>query len=207
MTRVINDIEEARLIIKDLESKLKQYQEKIEILEKRIKELQELCITDALTGIFNWRHFRDRLDYEVARNKRQKHPLSLIFFDVDNLKAYNDKYGHSGGNEILKAIAHIITWSIRKDVDSAYRFGGDEFAIILPETNSKQAVEVVNRIIKKLSESDLCDIILSFGIAELESDIDADTLLKRADEAMYTSKQDPNNKIHICPLSDENHLK
>ncbi|MGQ9609900.1 MAG: GGDEF domain-containing protein [bacterium] len=207
MTRVINDIEEARLIIKDLESKLKQYQEKIEILEKRIKELQELCITDALTGIYNWRHFRDRLDYEVARNKRQKHPLSLIFFDVDNLKAYNDKYGHSGGNEILKAIAHIITWSIRKDVDSAYRFGGDEFAIILPETNSKQAVEVVNRIIKKLSESDLCDIILSFGIAELESDIDADTLLKRADEAMYISKQDPNNKIHICPLSDENHLK
>lgn len=207
MTRIINDIEEARLIIKDLESKLKQYQEKIEILEKRIKELQELCITDALTGIYNWRHFRDRLDYEVARNKRQKHPLSLIFFDVDNLKAYNDKYGHSGGNEILKAIAHIITWSIRKDVDSAYRFGGDEFAIILPETNSKQAVEVVNRIIKKLSESDLCDIILSFGIAELESDIDADTLLKRADEAMYTSKQDPNNKIHICPLSDENHLK
>lgn len=207
MTRVINDIEEARLIIKDLESKLKQYQEKIEILEKRSKELQELCITDALTGIYNWRHFRDRLNYEVARNKRQKHPLSLIFFDVDNLKAYNDKYGHSGGNEILKAIAHIITWSIRKDVDSAYRFGGDEFAIILPETNSKQAVEVVNRIIKKLSESDLCDIILSFGIAELESDIDADTLLKRADEAMYTSKQDPNNKIHICPSSNKNHLK
>ncbi len=204
MTRVINDIEEARLIIKELESKLKLYKEKIEVLEKRSKELQELCITDALTGIYNWRHFRDRLEYEVARNKRQNHPLSLIFFDVDNLKIYNDKFGHSGGNEILKAIARIITWSIRKDVDSAYRFGGDEFAILLPETNSQQATEVAKRIIKKLSESNLCDVTLSFGIAELEPDIDADTLLKRADEAMYLSKQDPNNKIHICNLNDEN---
>ncbi len=204
MTRVINDLNEARLIIEELEGKLKQYQEKIEILEKKSKELQELCITDALTGIYNWRHFRDRLEYEVARNKRQKHPLSLIFFDVDNLKAYNDRYGHSGGNEILKAIASVITWSIRKNVDSAYRFGGDEFAIILPETNSEQAIEVANRIIKKLSESNLCDITLSFGIAELEPDIDADALLKRADEAMYISKQDPNNKIHICKLNEEN---
>lgn len=203
MTRVINDIEEARIIIKELESKLELYKEKIEILEKRSKELQELCITDALTGIYNWRHFRDRLEYEVARNKRQNHPLSLIFFDVDNLKIYNDKFGHSGGNEILKAIARIITWSIRKDVDSAYRFGGDEFAIILPETNSEQATEVAKRIIKRLSESNLCDVTLSFGIAELEPDIDPDTLLKRADEAMYLSKQDPNNKIHICNLPDK----
>lgn len=203
MTRVINDIEEAKLIIKELESKIKLYEQKIETLEKKRKELQELCITDALTGIYNWRHFRDRLEYEVARNKRQNHPLSLIFFDVDNLKIYNDKFGHSGGNEILKAIARIITWSIRKDVDSAYRFGGDEFAIILPETNSKQATEVAKRIIKRLSESNLCDVTLSFGIAELEPDIDPDTLLKRADEAMYLSKQDPNNKIHICNLPDK----
>ncbi len=204
MKRIINELEEAKLIIKELESKLKLYQEKVEILEKKSKELQELCITDALTGIYNWRHFRDRLEYEVARNKRQNHPLSLIFFDVDNLKLYNDKFGHSGGNEILKAIARIITWSIRKDVDSAYRFGGDEFAIILPETNSKQAIEVANRIIKKLLESNLCDITLSFGIAELEPNIDADTLLKRADGAMYKSKQDPNNKIHLCKPNNEN---
>jgi two-component system cell cycle response regulator len=187
--------------IERLSEELKAVKEQLELLHQENKRLKELCITDELTGLYNWRCFNDRLKQEVARNKRQNHPLCLVFFDVDGLKNFNDTYGHSGGNDVLKAIAESINQSIRKDVDSAYRFGGDEFAIILPEVCSGKAIKIAERITKKLSEINL-HVSLSFGLAELEPDQDDKVLFKNADEAMYAAKKDLISKIHVYKSND-----
>ncbi|MGB9594699.1 MAG: GGDEF domain-containing protein [Candidatus Poribacteria bacterium] len=185
------------VLIKEIAS----LKEQLKLLKEENKRLKELSITDELTGLYNWRHFHNNLDAEVARNKRQNHHLSLIFLDVDGLKSFNDTYGHSGGNEILKAIAKSINESIRKDVDSAYRFGGDEFAIILPEVKSEQAVKIAKRIAENLLKSNFANVSISFGIAELDSNMDSETLIKYADSAMYLSKQ-KTDKIHIYNKTD-----
>ncbi len=182
--------------IDDLIKEIKSLKERLEILKEENKRLKELSITDDLTGLYNWRCFHERLTIEIARNRRQNHPLSLIFLDVDSLKSFNDTYGHPGGNEVLKTIAKSINKSIRRDIDSAYRIGGDEFAIILPEVRSEQAVRIAERIIKNLSKSDFANVSISFGIAELDSDMDDKMLVKCADDAMYLSKRET-DKIHI----------
>ena len=181
----------------NLNNEIESLKEQIESLKEENKRLKELSITDELTGLYNWRYFHERLEHEIARNKRQNHPLSLLFLDVDSLKSYNDTYGHSGGNEVLKTIAQSINKCIRKEVDSAYRFGGDEFAVILPEVRSDQAINIAKRIICNLTKADFGNISLSFGIAELNQDMDSETLIKHADEAMYLSKREANDKIHI----------
>jgi diguanylate cyclase (GGDEF)-like protein len=188
---MINDDQISKLILE-----LEALKKRLKILEKENAQLKELCITDELTGLYNWRCFNKKLMEEVARNRRQNHPMCLMFFDVDGLKKINDTHGHSGGNDVLIAISHAIKQSIRKEVDSAYRFGGDEFAVILPEVRSNKAVEIAKRIISKLSETNT-NISLSFGIAELESEMDADILLKCADKAMYMAKKDANNNINV----------
>ena len=137
------------------------------------------------------------LEQEVARNRRQEHPLSLLFFDVDGLKTYNDTYGHSGGDEVLKAVAQSLSQSIRESVDSVYRYGGDEFAAILPEARAEHAVEIAKRISSRLLETNFQDVTLSFGVAELGPDMDSEALFKHADEAMYMAKRKIEAKIHI----------
>jgi len=189
-------LQDGKKNIVDLKKEIKSLKDQLKSLKEENKRLRKLSITDELTGLHNWRYFHERLEHEVARNKRQNHPLSLIFLDVDSLKAFNDTYGHSGGNDVLRAIAKSISKSIRKEVDSAYRFGGDEFAIILPEVHSDQAVNIAKRIIANLSKADFKDISLSFGIAELNPEIDGETLIKHADEAMYLSKRET-DKIHV----------
>lgn len=197
-----SQLESAKAIIKSLQEELRSAKRQIELLNKKNKELENLCITDELTGLYNWRHFRNRLEQEVARNKRQRHPLCLIFFDIDNLKAYNDTYGHSGGNSVLKAVAQCLLRNIRKDVDSGYRYGGDEFAVLLPETKAEQAFEIAKRISRGLKESGLENVSVSFGIAELTPEIDSQTLFKRADSAMYVAKRRPGDKIYIFSQSN-----
>ena len=186
-----------RVVIKSLREELEAAKKQIESLLEKIRELEKLSITDELTGLYNWRHFRERLEQEVARNKRQKHPLCLIFFDVDSLKTHNDLYGHSGGDNVLKAVAQCVSRNIRKDVDSGYRYGGDEFAIILPETRAEQAVEVARRINRALSKMGFQNVTISIGVAELGAEMDSKTLFEHADNAMYMAKEDKANKIRL----------
>jgi diguanylate cyclase (GGDEF)-like protein len=186
-----DQLEGAKAIIRTLKEELEMTKKQIEMLWEKNKELEELSITDELTGLYNQRHFRNRLEHEVVRNKRQKHPLCLLFFDVDGLKAYNDTYGHLGGNDVLKAISQ----SIRTNVDSGYRYGGDEFAVILPEVHAEQAVEIARRINTSLRrigsqhEAFFQHVSLSFGVAELRAEMDSRTLFRHADDAMYMAKK------------------
>ena len=175
--------------IKRFQEELEMAKKQIELLWERNRELEKLCITDELTGLYNQRHFHNRLEQEVTRNKRQKHALCLLFFDVDDLKAHNDTHGHLGGDDVLKAVARSLQEGIREDVDSGYRCGGDEFAVILPEIRAEQAVEVARRISKGIRKMGFQHVTLSFGVAELRSEMDSKTLFRHADDAMYMAKK------------------
>ena len=186
----------ARAVIKRLEGELRTARGQIELLTKRNRELGELAICDELTGLYNQRHFYDRLKQEVESSRRQEHALCLLFFDVDGLKTYNDTRGHSGGNDVLKAVSRSLSRSIRENVDSGYRYGGDEFAVVFPGMRAEQAAEVARNINEGLREAGFQDVTLSFGIAELGSEMDGEALLRCADDAMYMAKRRARSGSH-----------
>ncbi len=156
------------------------------------QELTRLSITDDLTGLFNQRQFIEKIEQEVDRADRMRYPLCLVIMDVDNFKVYNDTYGHLKGNEILRGIGEIIRSSIRKDVDSAYRFGGDEFAVILPYADKDTALEIIERIGQR-TVRELDGVSISFGIAPLTGSITARELIHSADKLMYEQKGQSRN--------------
>jgi diguanylate cyclase (GGDEF)-like protein len=172
-------------------------------LEEKNEGLKRLSIRDSLTGLYNQRHFYAELEKETERARRQKHSLSLILFDVDKFKNYNDTYGHLEGDKVLKKIGEIVQRSIRKDVDSGYRYGGDEFAVITPETDHQQSVKIGERILKEVEELGLPMVTLSMGVAEFDSSLETETLVKHTDEALYRAKEAGGNQIYI---SDRNIL-
>ncbi len=151
----------------------------------RRAELSELSITDALTGLYNQRHFYTRLKEELARAKRQYRPFSLILLDLDDFKAYNDTYGHFAGDEVLRSFGGIISHLIREGADSGYRYGGDEFAIILTEADRGMAEEICRRIEKSLEAE---EYNASMGYSTYSSGMTVKNLVEEADKALYKSK-------------------
>lgn len=160
------------------------------------KKMEELSITDSLTHLFNRRYFYRRLKEEMARAKRQKHPVSLLVVDLDNLKEYNDSHGHLKGDDALRGVAQAITNSIRQDVDNGFRYGGDEFAVILPYSDSDESGDVAERIRKTFEDFRLEGTSLSIGLAELDFEEEVDDFVTRADSAMYISKNSGGNRVH-----------
>ncbi|MBN2224868.1 MAG: diguanylate cyclase [Deltaproteobacteria bacterium] len=155
--------------------------------KKMERELTRLSITDDLTGLLNQRHFMEKIEQEVERAKRMGYPLCLVILDVDDFKVYNDTYGHLKGNEILKGIGEIVRHSVRKDVDSAYRFGGDEFALILPYAERDRALEIIDRIGARTT-SELDGVTISAGVALLTDGVTVHDLIHSADKSMYKQK-------------------
>jgi len=175
---------------KELHERIEKLQRELEVLRKRNEELEKLCITDELTGLYNQRHFWDRLGQEVGEHKKQRRPLCLLLFDIDDLKTYNDTHGHLGGDNVLKGIAQSVTENLKLKTDaSGYRYGGDEFAAILPDAHAEQAVETARRINQGLRDAGLHNVSLSFGVAELGPGMDIRTLFRHADDAMYMAKR------------------
>lgn len=206
-----NQLESAKIVIKNLQEELEAARKQIERLREKNSELEELSITDELTGLYNQRHFHKMLEQEIVSSKKQKRSLCLLFFDVDGLKIYNDTHGHSGGDDVLKAVARGLSQSIEKNVGSGYRYGGDEFAVILPETRAGQAVEVAERINEYLWNMGFQHVTLSFGVAELGTEMDNKALFSHADDAMYVAKgckrveHDAAKKIHVYGSSATNY--
>lgn len=160
-------------------------------------ELKQLLITDSLTGLYNQRHFLAVLEPELERAKRYRRPLSLVCIDLDNFKQVNDALGHLEGNNALRFTAHAIQEQLR-ETDLAFRYGGDEFMVLLPETSCKEAEIICSRLkasfdqywAEEWNPKRGCPVVsLSMGIAEFDRQESIDALVRRADDAMYEEKK------------------
>jgi diguanylate cyclase (GGDEF)-like protein/PAS domain S-box-containing protein len=155
---------------------------------KKIEELLfKLSITDGLTGLFNRRYFAKKIADEVSRARRMGYSLSLMMLDLDDFKRYNDTHGHLAGDDVLVAVAEILTASIRKDTDTAFRYGGDEFVVILPNADEEKVRCVAVRIVRRVAER-FPEVGVSVGTAELNGGKSPEELIRGADEAMYAEK-------------------
>jgi two-component system, cell cycle response regulator len=150
------------------------------------EELSRLSITDALTGLYNQRHFYARLKEEVLRSQRQRHSLALILLDLDHFKEYNDAYGHLAGDEMLRKVGRLVSKCIRVGVDSGYRYGGDEFAVILIDADLSVAQEIGKRIKDALCENG--DMSTSLGTAMFSEGMSVEDLVALADKQLYEMK-------------------
>ena len=168
--------------------------------EELEEEVRRLSITDDLTGLYNHRHFFKTLESELTRMKRQKTSLSLLMLDVDNFKRYNDGHGHVEGDRVLKKIGEIIKHSIRHNVDSGYRYGGDEFASLLIGASLEQALTIAERIRLTIEEAGFKDITVSVGLAEFLDGFDLERFVKSADDAMYVAKHSGGNRVYTNVL-------
>lgn len=165
--------------------------------------LHQQNITDDLTGLFNARHFHHLVEYEVERSRRYGHDLALIFIDLDYFKQVNDNYGHLTGSALLSEVGHLFQESMRK-INLACRFGGDEFAILLPSTSKAGAMSLAIQLREALNNRAFSGggnhdirITASFGIASFPADaLSKDELIRLADEAMYQVKRSGRNGIH-----------
>lgn len=157
------------------------------------QELERLVTEDALTGLYNRRFFQRTARKEAIRATRYQHPLFLFFFDIDHFKDYNDLYGHQAGDGLLMEFARVLRASIREDVDTAFRFGGDEFTVLLPHLPGDQVALVAERIRERYNAVGFTPTTLSIGIAQFRKkrgdvDEDVEDMVLRADRALYYVK-------------------
>ena len=156
------------------------------------RALEALARRDSLTGMLNRRSFLDALETECARARRSGGPLCVVYLDVDNFKAVNDRFGHAAGDQVLKQVALAIGTTIRARLDGGFRLGGDEFTVLLPSSTAAQAEAVVDRIRGALAEGDPAwssgGVGISAGIVEFDAAETPQALIQRGDAAMYRQK-------------------
>jgi diguanylate cyclase (GGDEF)-like protein/PAS domain S-box-containing protein len=170
-----------------------------------LEKLERQATRDYLTGLNNRRYFMERGETELAQAKRYGHKLSLLMLDIDRFKRINDTHGHKVGDIVLQQLAIILRNSFR-EVDIIGRIGGEEFAVLLPETGLAQATEVAERLRKNVAGTDLTEatglplrFTISIGVVELDGkDVSLDRLLELADKALYEAKQTGRNKVCIA---------
>lgn len=154
------------------------------------RKLRELSVTDSLTGLYNQRHFHERLSAEVRRARRQRQKLSLLMLDLDNFKKANDLWGHVEGDRILKCTADILRASVRTGVDEAFRYGGDEFSVLLPGQGPRIAARISGRISAAAAKRSYARLVgLSIGASSLKPADTVPSLIRRADADMYRLKR------------------
>ncbi len=176
-------------------------------------EAHRLSQFDALTGLYNYRMFHEKLRQEISRQGRNGSSLSLMMIDIDYFKHFNDTYGHQTGDAVLKQLADIIAGQTRcGTIDICCRYGGEEFAVIMPEQDVDHAAVVAERLRSAVEQTDLQiangspgrhAITVSIGVAGHENgpDLQGEELIKRADEALYRSKRNGRNRVTRAPAN------
>jgi diguanylate cyclase (GGDEF)-like protein len=167
-----------------------------------VKRIQELTITDDCTNLHNSRYFNYMIDAELSRSKRYNYNFALIFFDLDRFKLVNDTHGHLCGSRLLREIGDLIKQHLR-DIDTAYRYGGDEFILLLPQTSKESALLVAKRLCNLLNQTSIkleedvhVKITASFGVAAFPVDATSKVeLVRLADQAMYRVKNRTRNDV------------
>ncbi len=170
------------------------------LVEQRVLEhLRASAYRDELTGLHNYRFFSECIEREIMRSRRYAAPLSLIIVDVDDFKAYNDRFGHDAGNAALMAVGDLLRGALRC-VDFATRYGGEEFALILPMCPRSGAMQAARRVQRTIAghRFDHARLTVSGGVAACPDDAaDAGTLVRRADAALYAAKSGGKNQVRF----------
>jgi len=170
-----------------------------------VEKIQELTITDDCTGLYNARHLYKTLETEVYRSSRFGYEFSVLFIDLDHFKSVNDTHGHLVGSKLLAEIGYLVKAQLRL-IDFAFRYGGDEFVVLLPQTGKDQALVVAKRLRDALRASNFCrdeglnlNIRASMGLATYPHDArDAHDIIRQADEMMYLVKNTSRDNIGIA---------
>lgn len=188
-----------------------QFLQELNTLRQEVDVLKEQVRTDALTGLYNFRFFSDALPIEMERASRAFQPLSLIVLDIDHFKGFNDRWGHELGNRALAHVAQLIGLTIRK-LDFACRFGGEEFVILLPNTDLRRAMNVAERLREiiantpLLQEQSLITITASLGVDEYRGNHsdNPESFLDRVDAWLYQAKHAGRNCVKgpVIPPAD-----
>lgn len=176
-------------------------QQRKTLVEK--ESLLSLALTEPVTGLGNYRLFQEQMRIEMDRARRHVRPLSLVMLDIDHFKKWNDELGHPAGDQALKDIAQLLLKGVRS-IDWVTRYGGDEFALILPDTPQNFAVEIAERIRKSVESSNMgkgpVALSLSAGIASFPEQGDTNQdLIQAADQALYAAKRQGRNQTKIAP--------
>jgi len=208
---------ENRILIDDLKAKNQALLEMNQELEAKVSErtselaeansrLAQLAVTDGLTGLYNHRHFHERLGLEVERSARTGLPMSLLMIDVDHFKHYNDTNGHPAGDDVLRQVARIMGDGRRAN-DFCARYGGEEFAIVLVDTDKLTAAQVAERLRERVAQTNFPNgdlqpggkLSISVGVASLPDDAgDAEALVRAADKALYDAKAAGRNQVVLA---------
>jgi diguanylate cyclase (GGDEF)-like protein len=172
-------------------------------LEKLREEVHALAITDELTHAFNRRYFMKVIEHELKRAKRYQHALSLIIFDIDNFKVVNDTYGHLCGDAVLQELSQACQ-AILRQCDILARFGGEEFILLLPETDQANALQVANKLCRLIAGQVIefkgmqIQVTISAGVTTCNPTMATlDELLSRADQALYQAKRLGKNRLEV----------
>jgi diguanylate cyclase (GGDEF)-like protein len=176
-----------------------------EALRESEQRYRDLSIIDDLTQLYNSRHFYAQLEREIERSNRYGQPLTLLLLDLDKFKNFNDKYGHVQGDYVLLRLGHVIKRSLR-EIDSAYRYGGEEFTIMLPTTSSEEGIVTAKRIQTELRKENFSlalgqevYVTVSIGLAQYKPKEEMKAFVHRVDQLMYQAKK--NGRDRICPES------
>ncbi|MFN0263461.1 GGDEF domain-containing protein [Tepidamorphus sp. 3E244] len=187
----------------NLEEQLRTSRQQIAELQDNLEAVRTETITDVLTGLANRRHFDQALERLISSERHEENPLCLIMCDIDHFKRFNDTYGHQTGDQVLKLVGATLKQSV-KGRDVASRYGGEEFAIILPQTDYDSACVVAEQIraaimkkelVKRSTGENLGRITMSFGIAMMNVSDTPDSMISRADAALYKSKRNGRNRV------------
>jgi diguanylate cyclase (GGDEF)-like protein len=186
-----------RLLFKDLKHRER-------ALQRALKDVQRLAITDPLTGLYNQRHFTTAAEAEVQRACRYGRPLSAVMMDIDHFKRVNDSYGHTIGDRLLQKVAESCRKELRR-ADLVGRYGGDEFVIVLPEIDLAAAKRVAERLRRTIAQTQVktakgpARVTASLGVTTVDCDnIRLEALLSRADKALYAAKRKGRNQIRTA---------
>ncbi|HZW83353.1 MAG TPA: GGDEF domain-containing protein [Candidatus Deferrimicrobium sp.] len=172
-----------------------------------VKRLHKGVYQDELTGLKNRRYFFSKLKEEIERVNRTKSPVSLVLIDVDDFKLVNDRYGHTEGDKVLISLAKILKQHSRT-IDTPARWGGEEFAIILPETTKNGAMVFAERLRGTVEQYKFsCKITISVGVATSNSHVGINDFTMMADKALYQAKEQKNTIVAYEPRKPENTLK
>lgn len=164
-------------------------------------ELKEMSIRDSLSGLYNQRYFYERIESEIERARRQKHPLSLLLFDIDNFKGYNDSRGHLEGDRVIAEAGKVVMECTREHVDLGFRYGGDEFTVLLPEADEAQALHIAKRIQKTFEARQFDHLTVSIGLMTYKDGYSLKSFIQYTDSMMFDAKRAGGNRVYIYDAS------